>query len=127
MPVTSSRDWFEKREWDGNQLHYFTIADTICLAAISGLRLEAIHPVGELPGLKRFWPALLCHEISYEFSKNRRGIADTGYIQSKSSSICCRSPLLTKYEIAFYLTNGTIIQEDSWKTKSTPPLSMMKS
>jgi len=69
MPVTSSRDWFEKREWDGNHLHYFTVADTIRLAAVSGLQLEAIHPVGKLPGLKRLRPSLLCHEISYQFCR----------------------------------------------------------
>jgi SAM-dependent methyltransferase len=69
MPVTSSRDWFEKREWDGNHLHYFTVADTIRLAAISGLRLEAIHPVGKWSGIKRLRPSLLCHEISYQFCR----------------------------------------------------------
>jgi len=67
MPITSSRDWFEKREWDGNHLHYFTIADVTRLASLFGFHLEAIHPVGRLRLLKKLRPALLCHEISYVF------------------------------------------------------------
>ncbi len=69
MPVTSSRDWFEKREWDGNHLHYFTVADTLRLAEVSGLRLDALHPVGNHPWLKRIRPSLFCHEISFEFTR----------------------------------------------------------
>lgn len=69
MPVTSSDDWFEKREWDGNHLHYFTVADTIKLATISGLRLDALHPIGRHRWLKRIRPALFCHEISFEFTR----------------------------------------------------------
>ena len=48
MPVTSSRDWFEKREWDGNHLHSFTVSDTIRLAALCGLRLRRIYSVADL-------------------------------------------------------------------------------
>jgi SAM-dependent methyltransferase len=69
MPVTSSNDWFEKREWDGNHLHYFTVDETIRLASFTGLKLEQIHPVGGHRGLKKLRPSLFCHEISYEFSK----------------------------------------------------------
>lgn len=69
MPVTSSQDWFEKREWDGNHLHYFTVADVKRLASISNLRLDAIHPVGKQLYIKRLSPALFCHEISFEFSR----------------------------------------------------------
>lgn len=69
MPVTSSRDWFAKREWDDNHLHYFTVADTLRLAEVSGLHLEAMYPVGRFPRLKRLRPSLLCHEISYQFRR----------------------------------------------------------
>lgn len=69
MPITSSRDWYEKRQWDGNHLHYFTVADTVRLAALSGLRLKAIHPVGKMLWLKRLRPQLFCHEISYVFQR----------------------------------------------------------
>lgn len=69
MPVTSSSDWFKKREWDGNHLHYFTVRDTRRLAAGSGLRLDTLHPVGKHPWLKRMRPTLFCHEISFEFTR----------------------------------------------------------
>jgi SAM-dependent methyltransferase len=69
MPVTSSTDWFRKREWDGNHLHYFTVADTVRLAGLSGLKLDAVHPVGGNAWLKKARPSLLCHEISYEFTR----------------------------------------------------------
>lgn len=69
MPVTSSPDWFEKRQWDGNHLHCFTVADTLRLAALNGLVLEAMYPVGKMLWLKRLRPQFFCHEISYVFRK----------------------------------------------------------
>jgi SAM-dependent methyltransferase len=69
MPVTSSTGWFGKREWDGNHLHYFTVADTVRLAQLTGLQLDAVHPVGRHASLKRLRPSLFCHEISYEFTR----------------------------------------------------------
>ncbi|WP_153205486.1 class I SAM-dependent methyltransferase [Niveispirillum sp. SYP-B3756] len=70
MPVTSTKDWYEKRQWDGNHLHYFTVADTKRLAGLYGLRLETMHPVGQMVWLKRLRPHLFCHEISYIFRKD---------------------------------------------------------
>lgn len=67
MPTTSSQDWYEKRQWDGNHLHYFTVADTQRLAALNGLRLVAMYPVGNMLWLKRLRPQFFCHEISYVF------------------------------------------------------------
>ncbi len=67
MPVTSSPNWFEKRCWDGNHLHYFTVADTKRLAEHCGLKLVALHPVGKNLALKTAMPELFCHEISFEF------------------------------------------------------------
>jgi SAM-dependent methyltransferase len=69
MPVTSAGDWFAKREWDGNHLHYFTVADVRRVAALNGLRVEALHPVGGGLALKALNPALFCHEITYALTK----------------------------------------------------------
>ncbi|MEX2454898.1 MAG: methyltransferase domain-containing protein [Rhodospirillaceae bacterium] len=69
MPVTSNVDWFEKRQWDGGHLHYFTIDEVRRVAALNGLGVRRIYPVGRFVGLKRLWPGLLCHEISYVFEK----------------------------------------------------------
>lgn len=70
MPVTSSGDWFERREWDGNHLHYFTISDVQRLASVSNLSLEKVHGVGKFRWLKEIYPSLLTHEASFEFTRN---------------------------------------------------------
>jgi SAM-dependent methyltransferase len=69
IPVTSSPDWFAKREWDGNHLHYFTVADVCRLAKLYGLELLALGPVGRLASVKALRPSLLCHEITYHFRR----------------------------------------------------------
>jgi SAM-dependent methyltransferase len=69
MPVTNATNWFEKREWDGNHLHYFTVDDTVRLAKLSGLRLDALHPVGKHKWIKQLRPSFFCHEISFEFTR----------------------------------------------------------
>ena len=51
MPVTSSPDWFEKSEWDGNHLHNFTVSDTIRLSAKKCGR--------------SFWMRFIRYEISF--------------------------------------------------------------
>lgn len=71
MPVTSTSDWFEKRQWDGGHLHYFDIRHVIKLAALYGLKLEKIYPVGKLYELKNLFPDLFCHEISYVFRREK--------------------------------------------------------
>ncbi len=73
MPVTSGADWFENGEWDGSHLHYFTSSDVKRLASINGLATLALHPVGKAIALKRLWPSLLCHEITYHFRKPASG------------------------------------------------------
>jgi SAM-dependent methyltransferase len=67
LPITSSIDWFEKREWDGNHLHYFTVGQVERLGKLSGMKLQETNPVGNALALKRLRPSLFCHEISYEF------------------------------------------------------------
>lgn len=69
LPMTSTPDWFELREWDGGHLHYFTMQTVEQLAQLSGLKLVAVQPVGSMPALKRLRPSLLCHEITYAFEK----------------------------------------------------------
>ena len=69
MPVTSTPVWWDLRQWDGNHLHHFTVADTVRLAALNGLGLTGMHPVGRHLWLKRLRPQLFCHEISYQFRK----------------------------------------------------------
>lgn len=69
LPVTSSADWWTLRQWDGGHLHYFTVDSVRRLGALYGLRLAGLYPAGRLLWLKRLWPALLCHEISYVFRK----------------------------------------------------------
>ena len=69
LPVTSQPNWFEIREWDGGHLHYFTVAEVKRLAALSGLGVTGVCPIGALPALKRLRPSLLCHEITYSLAK----------------------------------------------------------
>ena len=69
MPVTSTSDWFEKRQWDGGHLHYFDIHHVSKLADIYGLKLIKIYPTGKFYEVKKFFPGLFCHEISYVFRR----------------------------------------------------------
>ena len=69
MPVTSSGDWFDKREWDGNHLHYFTVADVRRIAELSGLSVTGMHAVGGGLWLKSLRPSLFCHEITYVLAR----------------------------------------------------------
>jgi len=69
MPTTSSPDWFEKREWDGGHLHYFTVAGVRQVAEINGLSIKKIYPVGRFNRMKFLRPSLLSHEISYVLEK----------------------------------------------------------
>ena len=69
LPWTSRSDWFESREWDGGHLHYFDIGHVTRLGDLYGLELVRIYPVGRFYRLKRLWPDLLCHELSYVFKR----------------------------------------------------------
>ena len=69
MPVTSSSNWYELRQWDGGHLHHFTVGLVRRLAADNGLALEATYPVGRMRRLKSLRPSLFCHEISYVLAK----------------------------------------------------------
>jgi SAM-dependent methyltransferase len=69
LPVTSSRNWWTNEEWDGGHLHYFTIEAVTKLGQKYALNLEQCYPVGNLYGLKKIFPALLCNELSFVFRK----------------------------------------------------------
>lgn len=69
VPWTSHPDWFERGEWDGNHLHYFTVASVERIAGHVGLAMEAMHPVGGSIWLKRLRPQLFCHEITFVLRK----------------------------------------------------------
>ena len=69
LPYTSIPDWFATREWDGNHLHYFTVASVRRIADHVGLRVTGADPVGAALWLKRMRPQLFCHEITYELRK----------------------------------------------------------
>ena len=69
LPMTSTADWFDLRQWDGGHLHYFTIDEVRRVAALSGLRIKQVYPVGGQLWLKKLRPSLFCHEISYVLEK----------------------------------------------------------
>ena len=68
-PTTSTKNWFALRQWDGGHLHNFDIDNVRRVGESAGLELARIYPVGNLIGIKRLWPGLFCHEISYVFVK----------------------------------------------------------
>ena len=69
LPHTSTPDWFARREWDGSHLHYFTVATVKQVAALVGLELIELQPVGRMTALKRLRPQLFCHEINFTLRK----------------------------------------------------------
>jgi SAM-dependent methyltransferase len=70
LPTTSSKDWWESRQWDGGHLHLFTIRSIYDLAEDAGLRPLRFHAVGRKLWLKKLAPSLLCHEASFIFQKD---------------------------------------------------------
>lgn len=70
LPNTSSpyESWFEKRGWDGNHLHYFSLRSITDLAAFSGLRLTEVRGVGSQYRLKSLWPSLLASEVTFQLT-----------------------------------------------------------
>jgi SAM-dependent methyltransferase len=67
LPETSIRykQWFQKREWDGNHLHYFSLRSIHDLAHSCGLRLTDIRGVGRFYSLKTRLPSLLAAEVTF--------------------------------------------------------------
>lgn len=69
LPNTSTKEWFDMREWDGGHLHYFDVSHVRRLAGLYGLTLTALYPVGRGYALKKLAPSLLCGEASFVFKK----------------------------------------------------------
>lgn len=67
VPVTSiSFDkWFDERGWDGNHLHYFSLAAIRRLAKACGLRVLDVRGVGSFHLLKSAWLSLSASEITF--------------------------------------------------------------
>jgi hypothetical protein len=70
LPMTSTKNWWAEREWDGGHLHYFSVSLVERLGALYGLRLLRSYPVGQWIKLKRLAPQLLCGELSFVFKKD---------------------------------------------------------
>jgi SAM-dependent methyltransferase len=66
IPETSDRyeSWFERGEWDGNHLHYFSLHSIRDLARYCGLSVTHISGVGALYKLKTLWPQFLAGEVT---------------------------------------------------------------
>ena len=73
LPVTSTRyeQWFQRGEWDGNHLHYFSLRSIHDLAHSCGLRLTDIRGVGALHVLKTRLPSLLAAEVTFRMVHSR--------------------------------------------------------
>jgi SAM-dependent methyltransferase len=67
LPVTSDgyEVWFANQEWDGNHLHYFSLASIRRLARCVGLRVAEVRGVGRMAGLKTALPGLLAGEVTF--------------------------------------------------------------
>jgi SAM-dependent methyltransferase len=67
MPITSGpvSRWFERREWDGGHLHYFSVSSIQQLAASCGLRVIELAGVGRLHRLKTILPQLFASELTF--------------------------------------------------------------
>jgi SAM-dependent methyltransferase len=67
LPETSIRyeQWFQRGEWDGNHLHYFSLGSIHDLARCCGLRLTDVRGVGRFHSLKTRLPSLLASEVTF--------------------------------------------------------------
>ena len=67
LPTTSIayETWFADKEWDGNHLHYFSMAAIHGLARDSGLRVSDVQGVGTFGRLKTWLPAFFASEVTF--------------------------------------------------------------
>jgi hypothetical protein len=67
LPITSGpmSRWFERHEWDGGHLHYFSLPSIRRLAATCELRVTEIAGVGRLHGMKTAFPEWLASEVTF--------------------------------------------------------------
>jgi hypothetical protein len=64
LPITSSKDWFDMREWGEGHLHYFSIPSLKALLVLSGFEIKCVMGVGHWHQVKTFLPSLFAREIS---------------------------------------------------------------
>jgi SAM-dependent methyltransferase len=67
LPITSSpySSWANKREWDGNHLHYFSLQSIKDLAKAVGLEVAEVRGVGPMHQLKSMIPTVLASEVTF--------------------------------------------------------------
>jgi hypothetical protein len=67
LPITSGpvERWFQRKEWDGGHLHYFSMSSIRRLAASCGLRVTEIAGVGAYHRLKSALPDWLASEVTF--------------------------------------------------------------
>lgn len=67
LPITSGpvTRWFERREWDGGHLHYFSISSIHCLARACGLKVTEVAGVGSFHQIKSTLPSWLASEVTF--------------------------------------------------------------
>lgn len=64
LPVTSTVNCWEMREWDGGHIHYFTLERlTWLLQKFGGYKVLQVESSGRLGSLKRLYPDLLCSDL----------------------------------------------------------------
>ena|SRR4028119_1979340 len=64
LPVTSSVNCWEMREWDGGHIHYFTMERlTWLLEKFGGYKVLQVQSSGKLGAFKRLVPGLLCSDL----------------------------------------------------------------
>lgn len=70
LPSTSSPydNWYEKEEWDGGHLHWFSVRSLHDLSKHCGLQIECIRGVGRFHKIKSLLPGLLASEVTLRLS-----------------------------------------------------------
>lgn len=64
LPVTSTVNCWEMREWDGGHIHYFTLERlTWLLQKFGGYKVLQVQSSGRLGPVKRLDPGLLCSDL----------------------------------------------------------------
>jgi SAM-dependent methyltransferase len=71
LPITSEpfARWMHTREWDGNHLHYFSVASIHHLSAGCGLKVVATSAVGRFHRIKGLWPSGLASELTFALKR----------------------------------------------------------
>jgi hypothetical protein len=64
IPITSTVNCWEMREWDGGHIHYFTLERlTWLLQKFGNYKILDIQSSGKLAPIKHLLPSLLCSDL----------------------------------------------------------------